>query len=66
MKGGTREHCSHISACVNTRKHICIYTNTNDTHAVTLRLPSSALFQLSKTRPASFHLRVPAGVRGHV
>ncbi len=65
MKGGLHEHYSQISACTNTRKHICIYTTTNNTHSHPVP-PSSPLFQLSKTRPASFHLWVPAGVRGRV
>lgn len=39
MMGGMHEHCSHISACMNTRKHICKYTTTNNTHTVTMCLP---------------------------
>lgn len=65
MKGGMCEHYSHIGVCLNTRKHICICTTTNNTHSHPVP-PTSLLFQLSKTRPASFHLRVPARVRGHV
>lgn len=57
---------AHVWTGINTYAYALPLTTHEQSPAASPLSLSPPTFQLSKTRPAPFHLRVPAGVRGHV